>query len=316
MGMAGQFPTYLRAEQQPLALRELELVDMVRIVRRKSDWRRKLAEPAIAERWAAEFRAAGADERAVSYVMAELRWLAEQPIHAEPGEVDGTWQSDALVPPALKADLQRLVRPLENAPVKDFHPGSDGRVLDLVHPSLFPLIFGVSRAVPGGYADWRAAMGGGEVVPRPPLEHKRGDRQRDVSRDYQWLPSEFDVDSQGAVRIASYINNLHPDDHGALYGVIAEVFARMVPLFERVLGALLSPAAPRIEVDCDWYEPVPPELEDDDLAHDFDNLVLKLPPYPDFAPPSQPAPFSLRGRRLQVARRSSCPFSRAGANGR
>ncbi|KAF8637295.1 hypothetical protein AX16_010825, partial [Volvariella volvacea WC 439] len=56
-------------------------------------------------------------------------------------------QSDTAVPPEVMLELRSAVRPLEDIPDKDknWHPGSDGKVLDLVHPSLFPLLYGKSR---------------------------------------------------------------------------------------------------------------------------------------------------------------------------
>src|ERR1700761_1185093 len=59
-------------------------------------------------------------------------------------------KSDLAVSDELRASLVQAVNPLEDIPekYKDWHPGSDGLVLDLVHPSLFPLIYGVSRVLP------------------------------------------------------------------------------------------------------------------------------------------------------------------------
>lgn len=64
----------------------------------------------------------------------------------EPGVV----KSDATVSPGLKMALQEAVRPLEQIQDvhRDWHPGSDNKVLDLVHPSLFPLVYGRTRILP------------------------------------------------------------------------------------------------------------------------------------------------------------------------
>lgn len=50
--------------------------------------------------------------------------------------LDGVWKSDTIVPEDLKTALQKAVAPLENVPdkEKDWHPGSNEQVLDLVHP--------------------------------------------------------------------------------------------------------------------------------------------------------------------------------------
>ncbi|TMW69410.1 hypothetical protein Poli38472_001566 [Pythium oligandrum] len=44
----------------------------------------------------------------------------------------------------------------------------------------------------------------------------------------------------GHVKILSYINNLHPVQHEAMYGSIASIFERFVPLFDRVLSCLTN----------------------------------------------------------------------------
>lgn len=60
----------------------------------------------------------------------------------EPAAVDYTWQSDALIDEKLRNDLVAGVSALENVEdaKKDWHPGSNHQVLDLVHPSLYCFI--------------------------------------------------------------------------------------------------------------------------------------------------------------------------------
>lgn len=55
--------------------------------------------------------------------------------------------SDVIVSFETKIALRSAVAPLEDVSddQKDWHPGSDGKVLDLVHPSLFPLMYGKSK---------------------------------------------------------------------------------------------------------------------------------------------------------------------------
>lgn len=57
----------------------------------------------------------------------------------EVAAVDYTWQSDALIDDKLRSDLIAGVSALENVEdaQKDWHPGSNNQVLDLVHPSLY-----------------------------------------------------------------------------------------------------------------------------------------------------------------------------------
>ena len=113
--------------------------------------------------------------------------------------------------------------PLESVPdsEKDWHPGSDGKVLDLVHPSLFPVIYGLTCTTSG------------ETI-EPPENKGIFSSQR-----FQWLPSDFYVADDGSVSLKSpYINNIHPEDHAALHNVVPKIVERAVPLFEWVLSDL------------------------------------------------------------------------------
>lgn len=67
----------------------------------------------------------------------------------EAGAVDYTWQSDELIEIKLKDELQAGVSALENVPndKKDWHPGSNNQVLDLVHPSLFCYVAGRTKVL-------------------------------------------------------------------------------------------------------------------------------------------------------------------------
>lgn len=60
----------------------------------------------------------------------------------------GIYESDTLVPTELRDALLSGVTELETNPPygeADWHPGSNEQVLDLVHPSLFPLRYGKTR---------------------------------------------------------------------------------------------------------------------------------------------------------------------------
>ena len=58
-------------------------------------------------------------------------------------------KSNTIVSLELRMKLRIACKPLEDIPtiLKDRYLGSDGKVLDLVDPSLFPLIYGRSRVL-------------------------------------------------------------------------------------------------------------------------------------------------------------------------
>jgi hypothetical protein len=129
---------------------------------------------------------------------------------------------------------------------RDWHPGSDEKVLDLVHPSLWPLVFGRSGILSDLYISLDKCLdhyGSGEVIPGPNRPHLRipdgwrsfteDNDKRALSLRYQWLPCDVDLAS-GRPRIKSYINNLHPVRYAAIYSLIEELIYKSLPAWDVV----------------------------------------------------------------------------------
>ncbi|CAM5287012.1 hypothetical protein STENM223S_08682 [Streptomyces tendae] len=293
----------------PRTLRELQMMRCSAHLRAKPGWFEKMNDPEIVARWTREAVDQGLTEAQVRYVLAELAHYAalrDARTGVEVSAVDGVWQSDTLVDDALRTRLREAVRVLEEVPEaeRDWHPGSGGQVLDLVHPSLFCLVKDVSGAPERAW-------------------HNPTDRysRHEFSERFQWLPTDVDVHEDGAVTFRSYVNNVHPETHRALASVLPDLFARMRPLLENVLTDLRRPRPPRIEADpYGWYdsEPEYPDKASFDDAEAYKAAVLAaeeaqddwwenrrpvVPDAPDFTPPEVPdasARVDLRGRRLQV----------------
>ena len=156
-------------------------------------------------------------------------------------------KSDIAISSELKAALQVGAALLEDIPerLRDWHPGSDGKVLDLVHPSLFPLVYGRSRVLSSGSVDLQQCtnhIGKGEIVSTPDdVEVNVVGRSRNIndywgstrpkfwSKAFQWLPCDVRFVGED-VRITSYINNLHPTFYQNLYSVIENFITKSIPL--------------------------------------------------------------------------------------
>jgi hypothetical protein len=166
-------------------------------------------------------------------------------------------KSDSIISTELKEELKRVVAPLEDVPAdaKDWHPGSNEQVLDLVHPSLFPLIYGRSRILPTGNItldDCIQASGKGEIVPTPDDDDcklgsqphwlgQRGTGTTDFwSNRFQWLPSDVAFTESEDVKVTSYINNLHPVHHKSIYPVIEKFIAKSIPAWDVVLSSYVQ----------------------------------------------------------------------------
>lgn len=154
-------------------------------------------------------------EKMVSNCIAELRYKSID--FKSTGFVTtydgGIFKSDSVIPESLNEALRTEVAAklgdvrIPSQQQKDWHPGSDGKVLDLVHPSLFPLVYGRSRILPEGSVTsiqdciWRC--GEGIVIPVPDPEETVVDGYgpfKALSSKFQWLPANFKFENGGGVR--------------------------------------------------------------------------------------------------------------------
>ncbi|KAJ7771992.1 hypothetical protein DFH07DRAFT_913748 [Mycena maculata] len=233
----------------PRTLAELRMYNLSWAIRSKEDWQIKLKDPDIRERWrehAMDSQENLPVERRltynmINYVLTELEGylnIADQDTGIERGCFDAVWYSDKPIPLQLSDALKSAVAKLE-AGAKDWHPGSDEQVLDLVHPSLHCVVYGRTRA----FLPDSPRIEDNLLVVGPPAggtSDSDWTREFTLSQRFAWLPSDFTVREDGSVRLVSpYINNLHPVLHKSMYHVIESLLAtRFVPLFERVLGDL------------------------------------------------------------------------------
>ncbi|MCX5422020.1 DUF4246 domain-containing protein [Streptomyces sp. NBC_00078] len=293
----------------PRALRELQMMQCSSHIRAKPGWFDKMNDADIVARWTQEAVDQGLTEAQVRYVLAELLHYAalrDERTGVEMSAVDGVWQSDTLVDDKLRSRLREAVRVLEQVPEaeQDWHPGSDGQVLDLVHPSLFCLVREVSGAPERAWQN-------------PTNRHSK----YEFSEKFQWLPTDVDISDDGDVAFRSYVNNVHPETHRELACVLPDLFARMRPLLENVLTDLRHPRPLRIKVDpFGWYDSEPEYPNKSSYSDDgayaealsaweeaqddwWENRRPAIPDAPAFTPPELPdesARVDLRGRRLQV----------------
>lgn len=227
-----------------IPLVEHEMLQLSTTLRSKPSWWTKCHDPEILAKWRAEALAQAnrMRESHIDYVLQELEGYAKLRDEESGAEVacnDGIWQSDRLVSADLKAKLVLAAGALENVPHsdKDWHPNSNEMVLDLVHPSLYPIVYGRTLAYPEGTTDRDPA----KLEPiAPPALTGTADRNYHLSQRFQWLPTDFVVSEDGkSVKSVSYINNLHPEKHVDLHTTIEGLVGAFVPLFERVLTDLV-----------------------------------------------------------------------------
>ncbi|KAF3177370.1 hypothetical protein TWF788_007801 [Orbilia oligospora] len=216
-------------------------------VRNKPNWTEKVSDRKLFAKWLREaqkqappcdggrHRVLTWDKDDVAYIHDELvnvykpfvEGLREQGVRLEP-DVDGVWREDWDADEELRMELINAVTTLENVPKgkKDWHPGSNKQVLDLVHPSLWPIIYNRTLSLQTG-----------EPI-QPPKDTKID--SIGFSNKFCWLPSEFEVSPDGTkTTIKSYINNLASDEQKSLfYPILEKIFTKFVPLFNHVLADL------------------------------------------------------------------------------
>jgi hypothetical protein len=287
----------------PKTLVEMKIMELSRAIRSRPKWYEKKNNQEIVSKWRKEAQEQGATTDIINYVIDELNYYASLRDGAlEPTTVDGVWQADGLIDAETKSALSKGVAILENVDdtEKDWHPGSNQQVLDLVHPSLFCNVIGVSLVRSEDDKDLRKEqkkpkhgleqMGTGEAIS---VEEQNGYFK---SKKYQWIPSEFKVKMDGTVKIQTYINNLHPVIHKELYGTIERIFERFVPLFNNVITELHSPRPNRVDcIPAKWYGDAERYVDEEWTIP----REPEIPVAPNFSPPVRKK-IALEGCRLQV----------------
>ncbi|KAF8986366.1 hypothetical protein BGZ46_005551 [Entomortierella lignicola] len=301
-------------------LPELAMRAASNAIREKPNWWEKYKDPVISGRWKSEIKIesmklGGGEElrdEQIDYIFKELAWYAEKrqkqidngmtaPIEIA---IDGTRRSDGLVPQELKERLLACVEKLKDVPehLLDWHPGSNNQVLDLVHPSLFPFIYGKTWMTKEDAIPAMNFISKGSVKNQPPVDSKC--KKSYSSKRYQWLPTDFQVGDDGKFRARSYINNLHPIKHKDMYPVLEEIFDKFLPMFEEVLGDMRDIEHKKHRLSADpynWYDEPDYDAEDFDADEHYTSRTPRPVEIPEFAPIEESAKYDLKTRKnLQV----------------
>ncbi|KAK4103558.1 hypothetical protein N658DRAFT_505238 [Parathielavia hyrcaniae] len=286
------------ATSEMLLVREVAMMLVMDRLSDKPDWNVKVFDDEIAEKWKAEALAWPDEDlwnrianinhgisprwkpkmpqpilnkESVDYCIKELRHKAK---HFERTGItptlDATFsvaKSDTLVPRELHVALREAFAQLQadQASNPDWHPNTNETVQDLVHPSMYPLVYGRSRFLPDEIAGVEDAVdkwaGRGDVIPRRPEwgeEPARGiprawarpteEGSTGVggsrihksywSTVYQWLPANVKFTSDGGVRFTSYINNLHPTKYPHIYTALEKLVETALPMWDQCLVRL------------------------------------------------------------------------------
>ncbi|KAM0321537.1 hypothetical protein ACHAQA_010027 [Verticillium albo-atrum] len=258
-----------------LLIRECCMMKVINELSDKPEWWRKVKEDTIANRWKKEALVMDWAAYLNNVLLLTLcQCIQELRIKADLYENSGLMpvydyraaviKSDAIMTPELAASLRDAIKPLEDIPpeAKDWHPRSHQRVLDLVHPSLWPLVYGRSRVLRDRVISLEDSLdycGMGSVIPLPSEDETRfiiceggfsEERITILSNKFQWLPCDVDLNpTTGRAKVVSYINNLHPQEHAHLYPIIETFIEKSLPAWDIVLRWETNFAVQRLKVD-------------------------------------------------------------------
>lgn len=315
LSAAGVFPTAIeclamvdRCDDGEMcrALLELRICEVAGAIRDRHSWWDKVKSDGIVSRLRQE-ACPGIDEEETAvfnYALAEVRWQAatfQGP--ARPAAADITFVIDDL-PSGLLQRLMSGAERIRSTSRRDVHPGSDGLVVDLVHPSMYAYEQGATPMLGDATVHeapaWDTFVGSSAAQPEAPPGPV--DAIMCSAAGLAWLPAEFAIAGDGkSCSINSYINSLHPHVHKAMYEAIGDLFVYVLPLFEETLNGVgnsrPSWEMPRrvSEYECSEH-PNPGEVEESEW------FVRVFPEIPASytAPQLPPKAISLIGRHLQV----------------
>lgn len=307
-------------------IKELAMIRIMDHLTDKLDWDRKVFDEKVMLKWKLE---AMRDSRGLitemtwEWMVKELQWKAQH--HAERGFTTtletGTAivkADEAYIKENVREELKEAVQSLlgTNDVEKDWHPGSERVVLNLVHPSLYPFVYGLTHVLTDttvGLNDYFTSLGQKAITLSANADDidDQGLRANTLgsqifsnrnrwSTRFQWLPCEvsFIKDKGDDVRITSYINNLHPNKHRAMYKAIEKVISKSIQPWNEILGKYQQHYRPariwhneeikQFPGEPEWINE--PEFLDENLECFEENLKLVeeylcLPNSPCYIPP-------------------------------
>lgn len=310
----------------------------------KSGWNNKIHDTEITSRWNQEIIAQQKNPQSESFfkfLLAELDFLSHRILSVNidgiamdifPTVGHGIHWATSNFPPDFLETFLASASILEHSAFtcEKFHPDSKNMQLDLIHPSNCCFAFNRSlvasrtRQVTGD-----ATVDSNDITTqRHRHQTSRSDfsslRSKDLSQQYQWIPSDVHVDDEGCTRFLSYINDLDPQLNCGIEKSLESLLSHFIPLFELAIASFKTNPPVRINAGiANWnfqqcVENVGGSDGDDDEDEDrLKKSSITIPPLPaEFNPriynASMPSEIDqslgLKGRDLQVIVKMSSIF--------
>ncbi|KAF4472606.1 hypothetical protein FALBO_493 [Fusarium albosuccineum] len=280
----GIHPNCFGADSDMLLIREVAMMIIMDRLTDKPDWHVKVFDDNVAAKWTEEALAIpveslytdiveyerggpkrlktildrGCLEYCIKELRAKARFFEKTSLIPTLDATATVVKSDNLIDCALHDELRAVFAKLKDDQKDDpdWHPRTNEMVRNLVHPSLYSLVYGRSRVFQDEVVGVEDAIdrwaGKGAIIPQsgPDIPVSRGysnswdthlhglgigDRRVHDSfwsNKYQWLPSNIRVQDDGSVRFTSYINGLHPNKYRDIYGTIEKLIEKALPAWD------------------------------------------------------------------------------------
>ncbi|OQE21524.1 hypothetical protein PENFLA_c014G04830 [Penicillium flavigenum] len=216
-----------------LTAKELVILDLINTITDRPDWHRAIFDQQVTAQWREDAVGSSSliNDKTWDWCLQELQDMARQ--FDRDGRLvvfntsSGVCKSDAAISSDLKSQLSNFVDLLSHQAIRQ-KPAS--AVVNLVDPSLFPLVYGRTKILGGGQScgmdDFLVVTYGRYIW----------------SSKFQWLPCEVEFTGPPGskdVRISSYINNLHPTNR-EMYSAIEAVISGSIKQWNEILLSSLN----------------------------------------------------------------------------
>jgi hypothetical protein len=235
-----------------LTVKELAILDLINTITDRPDWHRAIFDQNAIAQWRKESVASSSliNDKTWDWCLKELQDKAQQFDREGRLVVFNTssdvCKSDTAISSDLKSQLPNFVDLLSHQSVRQ---KSESAVVNLVDPSLFPLVYGRTKILVGGQScgmdenSWssRSKKKGPIVSELPQLAKgtalSKGCGRYIWSLKFQWLPCEVEFTGPPGstdIRISSYINNLHPTNR-EMYSAIEALISSSMKQWSEIL---------------------------------------------------------------------------------
>ncbi|GIC88725.1 DUF4246 domain-containing protein [Aspergillus udagawae] len=239
-----------------LTAKELAMLNLINTITERPDWHVRIFQQEEITRWQKDALSSLSliNDQTWSWCLKELQDKARN--FEKQGHVlvfntgSGICKSDTAIPATTQAQLRDATVSL----IQDLGEQTQSLnmqkpvVVNVVDPSLFPLVYGRTMVLVGGQpcgmdqGSWSARLQDSQIAPERPLFAQEGAWEHlrlncIWSTRFQWLPCEVEFNGPPGstdVRISSYINNLHPMNR-IVYSAIEAVLTSSIKQWNEIL---------------------------------------------------------------------------------